>query len=92
MYETTQFFLQARFYGKKRLDDSWEHEYQDCESLISHGLKMANSMVSQDQIFSGIIDRLQNTPGKGKVSKDSGLATEEELELPDSDIDDEPGV
>lgn len=89
MYGTTELFRE-RFYGKKAPNGSWEHRPPDYESLLGHSFKMANSWVLRDHLLSGTLDCLQTIPQKHKVSKESGLDAEEELELSDSDIDHKP--
>ena len=54
---------------------------------------MANEWVNRDEILSGTIDNLENVPERYKVSKENGLdMIEDEPDLLDVDIDDEPNA
>ena len=56
-------------------------------------MEVANKWVEHDEILSGTIDGLQNVPKKYKISKENGLdAFEDEPELLDVDMNDEPNV
>lgn len=75
-------------YGKKCPADSWEKQPPDSESLDSHSNKCKTCGFPRPRYSSVLLT--QKLVGKYKVSKGRGLHAEDELELSEFDINDEP--